>query len=82
MIWFKSCRRCGGDLSLEKDDYGSYMLCIQCGFHGDIEMDLTATSRQPVPAFVQGALRAFLGVPLALEDRAQEESNATSGKAA
>ena len=27
----KACQRCGGDLSLESDKYGSYMDCIQCG---------------------------------------------------
>ena len=27
----KSCKRCGGDLSLERDKYGTYIECIQCG---------------------------------------------------
>ena len=27
----KACKRCGGDLSLERDKYGSYVECIQCG---------------------------------------------------
>ncbi len=27
----KACKRCGGDLSLERDEYGVYVECIQCG---------------------------------------------------
>jgi hypothetical protein len=27
----KSCKRCGGDLSIECDVYGVYIECIQCG---------------------------------------------------
>jgi len=30
-IYPKSCTRCGGDLSLEQDNYGTYLACIQCG---------------------------------------------------
>ena len=30
-IRFKACQKCGGDLSLEQDKYGSYFECIQCG---------------------------------------------------
>jgi hypothetical protein len=33
MIWFKSCPRCQGDLTLERDLYFGYryLTCIQCG---------------------------------------------------
>ena len=31
LIRTKACKRCGGDLSLESDKYGSYLECIQCG---------------------------------------------------
>ena len=27
----KACKRCGGDLSPERDNYGTYLQCIQCG---------------------------------------------------
>ncbi|MCX7912279.1 MAG: hypothetical protein N2506_04885 [Dehalococcoidales bacterium] len=27
----KACKRCGGDLSLECDHFGTYVQCIQCG---------------------------------------------------
>ena len=31
LIRTKACKRCGGDLSLESDSYGTYAGCIQCG---------------------------------------------------
>ena len=31
MVWLKSCRRCGGDLYMEKDQFGSHVSCFQCG---------------------------------------------------
>ena len=30
MIYFKSCPRCSGDLSLEQDVYGWYLICLSC----------------------------------------------------
>ncbi len=27
----RACQRCGGDLSIECDIYGTYIYCIQCG---------------------------------------------------
>ncbi|MBI4282203.1 MAG: hypothetical protein HY672_01780 [Chloroflexi bacterium] len=82
MILFKCCRRCGGDLSLEKDEYGPYMSCIQCGSHTEVGMVLQTTSRQPAPDFAQEALSVLLGVPLALQSSGREEPVPTSGKAA
>jgi hypothetical protein len=37
MIQRKACRRCSGDLYLERDVFGSYVTCIQCGFLLDQE---------------------------------------------
>ncbi|MFC1961979.1 hypothetical protein ACFLWN_02915 [Chloroflexota bacterium] len=31
LVRTRACRRCGGDLSLERDHYGTYAACIQCG---------------------------------------------------
>lgn len=31
VIWSKGCQRCGGDFSLERDRYGTYLICLQCG---------------------------------------------------
>jgi hypothetical protein len=27
----QGCRRCGGDLFLDRDEDGSYLYCLQCG---------------------------------------------------
>ena len=32
MYWLKACPRCQGDLHAEKDFYGVYVACIQCGY--------------------------------------------------
>jgi hypothetical protein len=31
LVRTKACARCGGDLSIECDIYGTYIYCIQCG---------------------------------------------------
>jgi predicted nucleic acid-binding Zn-ribbon protein len=31
IIKLKGCKKCGGDLFLEKDVDGSYVSCLQCG---------------------------------------------------
>jgi hypothetical protein len=31
LIRAKACKRCGGDLSIERDVYGVFIECIQCG---------------------------------------------------
>ena len=31
LVGTKECSRCGGDLFLERDHYGTYITCIQCG---------------------------------------------------
>ena len=34
MVWFKCCPRCTtGDLSEERDQYGKYVICLQCGYY-------------------------------------------------
>jgi hypothetical protein len=33
MIWFKCCPHCNGDLNENRDEYGSYTSCIQCGYY-------------------------------------------------
>ena len=32
MVYFKSCKRCGGDQSLVNDLEGWYMVCLRCGY--------------------------------------------------
>ena len=40
MIYFKSCPRCAGDRTLERDMYGWYIMCLNCGFvtYPDVRM--------------------------------------------
>ena len=30
-VHLKSCNRCGGDMNSNRDIYGEYRLCMQCG---------------------------------------------------
>ena len=57
MIFFKSCVRCAGDRSLEGDHYGSYVICLSCGYvtYPGIAVELKAPveesqSTEPEPA--------------------------------
>ena len=36
MIFFKACPKCRGDLHLDRDPYGVYVECLQCGFTRDL----------------------------------------------
>ena len=36
MLQLKACPRCEGDLHTNRDMYGSYRQCIQCGYMRDI----------------------------------------------
>ena len=33
MVHFKACPRCKGDLQDNRDIYGGYFVCIQCGYY-------------------------------------------------
>lgn len=35
-VYLKSCNRCGGDMNSNRDIYGEYRMCIQCGNMIDI----------------------------------------------
>ena len=37
MMLFKSCPRCQGDMHVNRDMYGEYRECLQCGLMQDIE---------------------------------------------
>ncbi len=38
VVYLKSCPRCKGDLQVNKDFYGSYRKCFQCGYCGEIHV--------------------------------------------
>jgi hypothetical protein len=31
LLGYRGCRKCGGDLFLDRDEDGSYLYCLQCG---------------------------------------------------
>ena len=35
-VHMKSCNRCGGDMNSNRDIYGEYRICMQCGNMIDI----------------------------------------------
>lgn len=50
MVWLKACPKCKGDLFLDKDHYGKYQSCIQCGYIKDLVDGPTATPQAAPPA--------------------------------
>ena len=36
VFYFKECPRCKGDVYVEKDSYGTYRKCLQCGRTQDL----------------------------------------------
>ena len=46
MYYFKGCPKCKGDLYTEKDFYGSYFKCLQCGLMIDIESHQTGVTKK------------------------------------
>ncbi|MFH1003712.1 MAG: hypothetical protein V1780_06175 [Chloroflexota bacterium] len=42
MLRLKSCPRCNGDIRLDRDQYGWYEECIQCGYVRDLKKVVTA----------------------------------------
>ena len=56
----KACKRCGGDLSLEQDKYGTYVECIQCGaIWNEIEMIYPTTRKTSNHKPAKSALAAI-----------------------
>ena len=53
MFWFKQCPRCSGDLFEDKDQYGKFITCMQCGFAKDApngHRGVMVITAEPVPA--------------------------------
>lgn len=53
MLRLKCCPKCGGDVALDKDHYGWYEQCLQCGYLRDLEVIVQVgqqpASEQPAP---------------------------------
>ena len=48
MLMLKACPRCRGDLYIDRDFYGQYKQCIQCGHMEDIAPAPRARRQVPV----------------------------------
>ncbi len=48
MIYLRACPKCHGDMYLEKDGYGAYRLCLQCGLTRDLVAPVAAATAAPV----------------------------------
>jgi hypothetical protein len=46
----KGCRKCGGAVSVERDEYGRYIHCLMCGWQRDLTQapSLPATAGHPI----------------------------------
>jgi len=47
MIYLKQCPKCGGDLSDDRDKYGKFIRCLQCGYMKDIVANETISMDPP-----------------------------------
>ena len=57
LVNYKSCTRCGGDVTMTKDWYGEYLRCLQCGWSkdtaGDSLSNLIEFDANPGPSVAQ-----------------------------
>ncbi len=37
MLFFKGCPKCHGDMYVDRDVYGTFIECLQCGLLRDVE---------------------------------------------
>ncbi len=51
MLTFKGCPRCRGDLHADRDRYGKYIECLQCGFIEDLGKESDASVARIYPNF-------------------------------
>ena len=52
MLKLKGCPKCHGDLYLNRDMYGKYLTCLQCGYLKDLPEEPAIEVREPVTAGV------------------------------
>jgi DNA-directed RNA polymerase subunit M/transcription elongation factor TFIIS len=57
LIVLKRCPRCNGDLFIDRDQYGLFLQCLQCGYLRDLRMQfrgegqMSVREKEPVLAF-------------------------------
>jgi hypothetical protein len=56
MLYIKACPRCHGDIKLDRDNYGVFAKCLQCGFNRDFSLKRRVVPTVPdQPAEVEPA---------------------------
>ncbi|MBI4202200.1 MAG: hypothetical protein HY532_03680 [Chloroflexi bacterium] len=48
-LWLKQCPKCQGDLFLDRDMYGPFVSCLQCGYYlneGQMQALLAASTQE------------------------------------
>lgn len=45
MLYLKSCPKCHGDVYLDRDGYGAFLTCIQCGRTSDLPDQASSMER-------------------------------------
>ena len=58
MMLLRACPRCGGDLHVTEDLYGSYNQCMQCGHIQDLPDERVTASVKRVTAKVKDNVAA------------------------
>ena len=66
MFYFKACPKCSGDLHLDKDQYGSFIECVQCGLVRDVELNQTFPTMSNAPTVSASPHLTFSREALAL----------------
>lgn len=47
-MWrLKACNRCRGDVFIEKDEFGWYEQCLQCGHRAELQ-SISESRKQPI----------------------------------
>ena len=78
MLELKSCPRCKGDIRIDRDTYGWYEECIQCGYLGFLENMLE--KKVYLPEHVRDSATSPDDKVLRRDDGQKEPAEALSGK--
>ena len=65
MLYSKACPRCRGDIQLDRDNFGVFAKCLQCGFN----RDFPDRQRTAVPPTETGAVAVEVAGPAGAEER-------------
>ena len=49
MFFLKACPRCRGDIYVDRDNYGPFLHCMQCGYIKDLEGSPKIRVRVQIP---------------------------------